>query len=124
MSKDDKTRPSFKKSWSVNGSQLSFHNISYTVRVSEGRCKRTDKVILNDISGVFGPGMNAIMGPTGGGKTSLLDVLAGRKDKNGMSGTVLVDGLPQPEDLRLISGYVIQVSQHNTGCDGYIILST
>ncbi|XP_072050825.1 broad substrate specificity ATP-binding cassette transporter ABCG2-like [Amphiura filiformis] len=100
--------PSFKKSWSVSGGSLSFHNIHYTVKVSDGKFKKKDKVILNDINGVFGPGMNAIMGPTGGGKTSLLDVLAGRKDKQGLSGTVLINGLPQPADFRLISGYVIQ----------------
>ena len=40
---------------------------------------------------------------------SLLDILAGRKDKAGLTGTVLINGTPQPEDFRLISGYVVQV---------------
>ena len=39
----------------------------------------------------------------------LLDVLAGRKDKRGLDGMVLINGMPQPEDFRLVSGYVIQV---------------
>ncbi|XP_072028289.1 broad substrate specificity ATP-binding cassette transporter ABCG2-like [Amphiura filiformis] len=99
--------PSFRKH-SSTVSNLSFHNIHYTVQVGTGLFKKEDKVILNDVSGVFRPGMNAIMGPTGGGKTSLLDILAGRKDKKGLSGTVLINGLPQPYDFRLISGYVVQ----------------
>lgn len=61
-------------------------------------------------SGLFKPGMNAIMGPTGGGKTSLLDVLAGRKHPAGLMGTVLVDGATQPANFKCVSGYVIQVS--------------
>ncbi|XP_072039147.1 broad substrate specificity ATP-binding cassette transporter ABCG2-like [Amphiura filiformis] len=87
---------------------LSFHDIQYTVQVSAGMFKENDKVILDGISGVFKPGMNAIMGPTGGGKTSLLDILAGRTSKQGISGTVLINGGPQPEDFRLLSGYVAQ----------------
>ncbi|KAK2184513.1 hypothetical protein NP493_262g02003 [Ridgeia piscesae] len=52
--------------------------------------------------------MNAILGPTGSGKSSLLDVLAGRKDKIGLSGHVLVDGDTQPVNFKCMSGYVIQ----------------
>ncbi|PIK50784.1 ATP-binding cassette transporter subfamily G member 2a [Apostichopus japonicus] len=52
--------------------------------------------------------MNAILGPTGGGKTSLLDVLAARKNPEGLSGTVLVNGKEQPRNFRLASGYVVQ----------------
>ncbi|KAF7233474.1 hypothetical protein EG68_08766 [Paragonimus skrjabini miyazakii] len=48
------------------------------------------------------------MGPTGSGKSSLLDVLAGRKDPRFLSGQVLVDGLPQPKNFKCISGYVVQ----------------
>ena len=40
----------------------------------------------------------------------LLDVLAARKDPKGLSGAVLIDGAPQPENFRLCSGYVVQVS--------------
>uniref|UniRef100_A0A6Q2ZLY6 ABC transporter domain-containing protein n=1 Tax=Esox lucius TaxID=8010 RepID=A0A6Q2ZLY6_ESOLU len=60
-------------------------------------------------SGIMKAGMNAIMGPTGSGKTSLLDVIAGRKDPAGLkSGQVLVDGKMVDADLRLTSGYVVQ----------------
>uniref|UniRef100_A0AAZ3PJ01 ABC transporter domain-containing protein n=1 Tax=Oncorhynchus tshawytscha TaxID=74940 RepID=A0AAZ3PJ01_ONCTS len=60
-------------------------------------------------SGIMRPGMNAIMGPTGSGKTSLLDVIAGRKDPAGLKfGQVLIDGKMVDSDLRLISAYVVQ----------------
>uniref|UniRef100_A0A452HX59 ABC transporter domain-containing protein n=1 Tax=Gopherus agassizii TaxID=38772 RepID=A0A452HX59_9SAUR len=54
------------------------------------------------------PGLNAILGPTGSGKSSLLDVLAARKDPAGLSGQVLIDGFPQPPNFKCISGYVVQ----------------
>lgn len=53
--------------------------------------------------------MNAIMGATGSGKTSLLDVIAGRKDPRGLrEGSVLVDGRVVTSELRLSSAYVVQ----------------
>ena len=42
----------------------------------------------------------------------LLDILAGRKDKSGLTGQVLVNGQPQPRNFKCISGYVVQVSDH------------
>ncbi|KAK9540663.1 hypothetical protein VZT92_003102 [Zoarces viviparus] len=55
------------------------------------------------------PGMNAIMGATGSGKTSLLDVIAGRKDPAGLKqGKIMVDGKAVSSDLRLSSAYVVQ----------------
>ncbi|XP_059508923.1 broad substrate specificity ATP-binding cassette transporter ABCG2-like [Stegostoma tigrinum] len=60
------------------------------------------------ISGVLNPGLNAILGPTGSGKSSLLDILAARKDRRGLSGQVLIDGIPQPSNFKCISGYVVQ----------------
>ncbi|XP_072051511.1 broad substrate specificity ATP-binding cassette transporter ABCG2-like [Amphiura filiformis] len=91
-----------------SGSILSFHDVHYTVQCKEGRCKKVEKTILKGISGVFKPGLNAIMGPTGSGKTTFLDILAARKDTSGLTGRVLVNGKPLPADFRLISGYVIQ----------------
>ena len=40
---------------------------------------------------------------------SLLDILAGRKDKRGLRGTVLINGQEQPRNFKCISGYVVQV---------------
>ena len=47
-------------------------------------------------------------GPSGCGKSSLLDVLADRKDPRGMSGLVLVDGMPRHPSFRYTVGYVVQ----------------
>jgi len=41
---------------------------------------------------------------------SLLDVLAGRRERDEYSGTVLVNGSQQRNDFRLLSGFVVQVS--------------
>ncbi|XP_075790719.1 broad substrate specificity ATP-binding cassette transporter ABCG2-like isoform X2 [Pelodiscus sinensis] len=73
-------------------------------------CKRpaAEKTILHNVYGIMRPGLNAILGPTGSGKSSLLDVLAARKDPAGLSGQVLVDGFPQPPNFKCISGYVVQ----------------
>lgn len=47
-------------------------------------------------------------GPTGCGKSSLLDILADRKDPHGVSGYVLVDGLPRHPSFKYTVGYVVQ----------------
>jgi len=95
----------------VKGSTLSCHHLNYTVEVSVpgGKCcARMPKEILHDVNGLFTPGMNAILGPTGGGKTSMLDVLAGRKNPSGISGLLLVDGHKAPKNFKCMSGYVVQ----------------
>ncbi|XP_064518820.1 broad substrate specificity ATP-binding cassette transporter ABCG2-like isoform X4 [Pseudopipra pipra] len=96
---------------SPRGSVVSFHNIQYSIKQSSGfLCKRktVEKKILHNVYGIMKPGLNAILGPTGSGKSSLLDVLAARKDPAGLSGEVLIDGIPQPPNFKCISGYVVQ----------------
>ncbi|NWR74283.1 ABCG2 protein, partial [Centropus unirufus] len=93
------------------GSVVSFHNIEYSVKQSSGflfKRKTVEKKILHNVYGIMKPGLNAILGPTGSGKSSLLDVLAARKDPAGLSGEVLIDGIPQPPNFKCISGYVVQ----------------
>jgi ATP-binding cassette subfamily G (WHITE) protein 2 len=91
---------------------LSYHNITYSlqVRYRGFACcaKYKDRDILRELSGVMKPGMNAILGPTGSGKTSLLDILAGRKEVGTIDGTVLLDGFPLPKTFKCMSGYVVQ----------------
>ena len=41
--------------------------------------------------------------------SSLLDVLADRKGKNGVSGTVLINGRRRPKNFKCVAGYVVQV---------------
>uniref|UniRef100_A0A8C5DNP6 ATP-binding cassette sub-family G member 2-like n=1 Tax=Gouania willdenowi TaxID=441366 RepID=A0A8C5DNP6_GOUWI len=91
------------------GPIVTFSNLHYCVNETRFCRKVSEKHILKDVSGVMRPGMNAIMGATGSGKTSLLDVIAGRKDPAGLrQGHVLVDGEHVTSDLRLNSAYVIQ----------------
>ncbi len=47
-------------------------------------------------------------GPTGCGKSSLLDILADRKDPHGISGHILVDGMPRHPSFKYTVGYVVQ----------------
>eukprot|EP00057_Strongylocentrotus_purpuratus_P008081 XP_011662555.1 PREDICTED: ATP-binding cassette sub-family G member 2 [Strongylocentrotus purpuratus] len=89
-------------------STISCHNLQYMVNVGQ-RCKKAqEKLILKGVTGVFEAGMNAIMGPTGSGKTSLLDILAGRKEKSGVRGEVLINGNDLPRNFKCCSGYVLQ----------------
>uniref|UniRef100_A0A8C6X0D9 ATP-binding cassette, sub-family G (WHITE), member 2b n=1 Tax=Neogobius melanostomus TaxID=47308 RepID=A0A8C6X0D9_9GOBI len=92
------------------GPTVTFHRLHYSVQDSRFcRKKGPEKYILKDVSGIMRPGMNAIMGATGSGKTSLLDVIAGRKDPRGLKeGQVLVDGRVVTSELRLSSAYVVQ----------------
>ncbi|TRY56200.1 hypothetical protein DNTS_002547 [Danionella cerebrum] len=95
----------------ANGATVSFHNIRYTVKLKSGCVwKRTSiqKEILMDLNGIMRPGLNAILGPTGSGKSSFLDVLAARKDPVGLSGEVLINGVLQPPNFKCLSGYVVQ----------------
>ncbi|CAF0854112.1 unnamed protein product [Adineta steineri] len=64
--------------------------------------------ILDNISGIFKPGLNAIMGPSGCGKSSLIDVLANRKTPKSFSGEVFLDGQQIDKSFKYVSGYVVQ----------------
>ncbi|XP_072351260.1 broad substrate specificity ATP-binding cassette transporter ABCG2-like [Scyliorhinus torazame] len=93
-----------------HGLIVSFLNVSYKVNLSHGNffhpIKYT-KEVLSGVSGIMKPGMNAIMGPLGSGKRTLLDILAARKDPSGLTGEVLIDGTQQPLNFNRIAGYVV-----------------
>ncbi|CAM5156676.1 unnamed protein product [Natator depressus] len=95
----------------VPGPALAFQNISYFVPITKSFFSKEveEKEILRDVSGIMKPGMNAILGPTGSGKTSLLDVLAGWKDPKGLrSGQIFMDGKPANSQFHLCSAYIVQ----------------
>lgn len=105
------SRPESARSSQQHGATVSFHNIHYKVRQGAGfLClrKSNTKDILINLSGIMKPGLNAIMGATGSGKSSFLDVLAARKDPAGLSGEVLINGARQPPNFKCLSGYVVQ----------------
>lgn len=67
--------------------------------------------ILDKVSGTVNPGeMLAIMGTSGAGKTSLLNLLAGRVTDGDISGKILLNGVgeAQAEHLRSHQTYIMQ----------------
>ncbi|KAG7357215.1 multidrug ABC transporter ATPase [Nitzschia inconspicua] len=86
---------------------LSFEDISYDVKTSTGD---EDLRLLHDISGCFRAGrMCALMGESGAGKTTLMDVIALRKNSGSVKGNVYVNGFPRDaKSFRRCSGYVEQ----------------
>ena len=80
---------------------LHFSNISYTLG---------NRQILDNISGSVQPGqLMAIMGASGAGKSTFLDILA-RKNKRGVvTGRTLVNGREVPDqDFKKVMGFVDQ----------------
>ncbi|KAM7537287.1 hypothetical protein Aperf_G00000074705 [Anoplocephala perfoliata] len=93
----------------IQGSVITFRDVKYVIPIKKTPCsKAIKKIVLDEVNGIMRPGLNAIMGPTGCGKSSLLDLLAGRKDPSYLTGEVLIDGHPQPKHFKCISGYVVQ----------------
>ena len=72
-------------------------------------------VLLKDISGVFRPGvLTALMGVSGAGKTTLMDVLAGRKTGGYIEGNIKISGYPKKQEtFARISGYCEQNDIHS-----------
>lgn len=93
---------------------LSWSNLSYAVPVK----KQGDKVLITDIHGAAVPGrMVALMGASGAGKTTLIDVLAHRKYAGTVSGNITVNGknftdASTIDTFRRIAGYVQQLDSH------------
>ncbi|GMH78937.1 hypothetical protein TL16_g07982 [Triparma laevis f. inornata] len=89
---------------------LTFSSLTYDVTTVK---KETLQILkpgtTNGLSGKFSPGeLTAIMGPSGAGKTSLLNILSGRI--NPTSGDLFIDNKPlkSPSLIRDVSVYVQQ----------------
>lgn len=93
---------------------LSMKNICYTVKVKDKITNQTvDKMILNEISGTFYSGnITAIMGPSGSGKSSLLNYITDNisfKGNSRHSGEFFLnsDNI-EPSYINKFSGFVMQ----------------
>ncbi|XP_047421968.1 broad substrate specificity ATP-binding cassette transporter ABCG2-like [Sciurus carolinensis] len=92
------------------GPVLSFHNLCYEVKEKRGFLfgqKTIKRKKLSNINGIMKPGLNAITGPTDGGKYLLLEILAARKDLSGLSGSVFIHEVPEDADFPHSLGYVV-----------------
>ncbi|KAF3795425.1 ABC transporter G family member 21 [Nymphaea thermarum] len=77
--------------------------------------------LLCDVSGSFRPGiLTALMGSSGAGKTTLMDVLAGRKTGGYIEGSIIISGYPKRQQtFARVSGYCEQNDIHSPNVTVY-----
>ncbi|KAL9101511.1 MAG: hypothetical protein Q9163_003237 [Psora crenata] len=85
-----------------------WYGVNYDIKI-----KGQDRRILADVDGWIKPGtLTALMGATGAGKTSLLDVLARRMTMGVVTGQMMVDGRQRDDGFPRKTGYVQQQDLH------------
>ncbi|XP_024534219.1 ABC transporter G family member 37 isoform X1 [Selaginella moellendorffii] len=104
---------------------LSFSNVNYYVDMPPEMLKQgvteSRLQLLHDISSSFRPGvLTALMGVSGAGKTTLMDVLAGRKTGGHIEGEISISGYPKrQETFTRVSGYCEQNDIHSPNVTVY-----
>jgi len=104
---------------------ITFEDIRYSVDMPEEiraqGVKETRLQLLKGISGSFRPGvLTALMGVSGAGKTTLMDVLAGRKTSGYIEGNITISGYPKKQEtFARVSGYCEQNDIHSPNVTVY-----
>ncbi|KAH7438824.1 hypothetical protein KP509_04G032700 [Ceratopteris richardii] len=98
---------------------LTFQNVCYYVDMPPEMRKEGVKgerlQLLRNVSGAFRPRiLTALLGVSGAGKTTLMDVLAGRKTGGYIEGEIRISGYPKvQETFARVAGYVEQTDIHS-----------
>ncbi|KAJ6373080.1 hypothetical protein OIU76_027421 [Salix suchowensis] len=98
---------------------ISFDEIRYSVDMPQEMKAQgilDDRLeLLKGVSGAFRPGvLTALMGISGAGKTTLMDVLSGRKTGGYIEGRISISGYPKNQQtFARISGYCEQTDIHS-----------
>ncbi|WOL15670.1 hypothetical protein Cni_G24451 [Canna indica] len=98
---------------------LAFNHVNYYVDMPaemKNQGIEEDRLqLLSDVSGAFRPGiLTALVGVSGAGKTTLMDVLAGRKTGGDIDGSISISGYPKKQEtFARISGYCEQNDIHS-----------
>ncbi|KAL2516258.1 ABC transporter G family member 35 [Forsythia ovata] len=98
---------------------MSFDSVHYFVdmppEMKEQGVTEDHLQLLREVTGAFRPGvLTALMGVSGAGKTTLMDVLAGRKTGGYIEGDIRISGFPKKQEtFARISGYCEQNDIHS-----------
>ncbi|KAF8082788.1 hypothetical protein N665_0808s0024 [Sinapis alba] len=90
---------------------FTFQDVRYFVQTPQGKKVQ----LLSNVTGAFKPGvLTALMGVSGAGKTTLMDVLSGRKSRGDIEGEIQVGGYRKvQETFARVSGYCEQFDIHS-----------
>ncbi|XP_010273226.1 PREDICTED: pleiotropic drug resistance protein 1-like [Nelumbo nucifera] len=104
---------------------MAFDNVNYFVDMPREMKQQgilEDRLqLLCGVSGFFRPGvLTCLMGVSGAGKTTLMDVLAGRKTGGYFEGSITISGYPKKQEtFARISGYCEQNDIHSPNLTVY-----
>lgn len=92
--------------------QVSYSDLKFSIDIKQGKVIE-DRKILKGCSGTFNPGkLTAVMGASGAGKTSLLNLVSGNPTAGRRSGKICINGIDVFDSMnriRELSAYIQQV---------------